>query len=335
MIPTISIPTISREVRLAARPAGEISAGHFAVVDAEVRDPGPGQVLVRNDWMALAHVMSRLLQMEYTPEMPFATRPGDPLTAATVGTVVASRSPGLAVGDLVAHGHGWRNFVTAEVGEFSRLERDLLPDARYFLNTGPTAWRGMVEVARVAEGDTVFVSGAAGAVGSLAGQIARCRGARRVIGSAGSPAKVKYLTEELGFDAAFDYHDGPVLDRLTELAPDGIDVFFDNVSGEQFEAAVQVAVPGARFALCGALSGRNPMLDLGPFGTRDLTIQGFSSSYDPADTRAWTEQFGHWLRERRIVFPHTVIDSGPATAPQALVALLGGEHTGTVLVRLS
>jgi NADPH-dependent curcumin reductase CurA len=328
-------PARSEEVRLAARPVGVLAPEHFTLVEAEVRHPGPGEVLVRNDWMALAQVMSKLLRIEYTPEMPFATRPGDPLTSATVGTVVASGSAELAVGELVAHGYGWRQYVTAAATDFARLERDLLPEDRYFLNAGPTAWRGMVEVARVAEGDTVFVSGAAGAVGSLAGQIARCLGAKRVIGSAGSKAKVDYLVHELGFDAAFDYHDGPVLDRLSELAPDGIDVFFDNVSGEQFEAAIQVAVPGARFALCGALSGRNPTLDLGPLGTRDITIQGFSSSYDPADTTAWTEQFGRWLREGRITFPHTVLDGGPAAAPEALVSLLGGAFTGTVLLKLS
>ncbi|MEU7900436.1 NADP-dependent oxidoreductase [Nonomuraea sp. NPDC049152] len=328
-------PPHSQEVRLAARPSDDLTADHFSVVEAEVREPGPGEVLVRNDWMALAHVMSKLLRIEHTPEMPFATRPGDPLTSATVGTVIASQSTDLAVGDLVAHGYGWRGCVTSAAGEFARLERDLLPGAQYFLNAGPTAWRGMVEVARVSQGDTVFVSGAAGAVGSLAGQIARCQGAKRVIGSAGSKSKVDYLVGELGFDAAFDYHDGPVLDRLRELAPEGIDVFFDNVSGEQFEAAVQVAVPGARFALCGALSGRNPTLDLGPLGTRDLTIQGFSSSYDPADTHAWTKEFGRLLGQGRIAFPHTVVEGGPAAAPQALVSLLRGDYIGCVLVRLS
>ena len=328
-------PTRSYEVRLAARPTGDLALEHFMVVDTEVRRPGPGEVLVRNDWMALAHVMSKLLLIEPTPEMPFATKPGDSLTSATVGTVVASDSPELAVGDLVTHGYGWREYVTAGSAELGRLDRHLLPDAKYFLNAGPTAWRGMVEVAKVAEGDTVFVSGAAGAVGGLAGQIAKLRGAKRVIGSAGSTAKVDYVVRELGYDAAFDYHDGPVLDRLTELAPDGIDVFFDNVSGEQFEAAIQVATPGARFALCGALSGKNPTLDLGPLGTRDLTIQGFSSSYDPADTQAWTEQFGRWLRQGRIVFPHTEIEGGPAAAPEAFISLLRGALTGTVLVKLS
>lgn len=327
--------TTTLEVRLAARPTDDITVDHFSVVETALRPPGPGEVQVRNEWMALTHVMSKLLRMEYTPEMPFATRPGDALTSGTVGTVIASESADLPVGSLVAHGYGWRGHVTAAATDFALLERDLLPGSQYFLNAGPTAWRGMVEVAKVRAGDTVFVSGAAGAVGSLAGQIARCLGAKRVIGSAGSAVKVDYLVKELGFSAAFDYHDGPVLDQLTALAPDGIDVFFDNVSGEQFEAAVQVAVPGARFALCGALSGRNPVLDLGPLGTRDLTIQGFSSSYDPADTQAWTEQFGVWLREGSIVFPHTVVTGGPAAAPHALVSLLDGAYTGTVLVALS
>lgn len=309
--------TNSHEVRL----AGPLSLDGFEVVEVPVRYPGPGEVLVRNDWMALTHAMGELLR-----------RPSARLTAATVGIVIASRSAELAAGDLVTHGYGWRGHVTARDSEFTRLDRELLPEPRYFLNPGSTAWRGMAEVANVGSGDTVFVSGAAGAVGSLAGQIARCLGARLVIGSAGSRAKVDYLMNELGYDAAFDYHQGPITARLAELAPLGVDVCFDTAGGEQLEAAVRAAAPGARFALCGTLSGRKPTLEL---GTRAITLRAFTTSFDPADTHAWNLRFARWLREGRMVFPHTVIEGGPARAPHALISLLKGEFTGSVLLRLS
>lgn len=200
----------------------------------------------------------------------------------------------------------------------------------------------MADIAEVGPGDTVYVSGAAGGVGSLAGQIARCRGAERVIGAAGSKAKTEYLVDELGYDAAFDYHDGPVLDRLRELAPDGIDVFFDNVGGEQFEAAVAAAAPGARFALCGALSGQVgdsegafPRLDVMTAIRKQLRIRPFATFHTPDQIEAWNSHFAGWTSEGRFVAAQTVVEGGLPAAPQALIDLLSGAHTGNVAVRLS
>ncbi|MFI6299429.1 zinc-binding dehydrogenase [Nonomuraea sp. NPDC050790] len=180
--------------------------------------------------------------------------------------MLASRSARFRAGDLVQHVYGFRDHVLAAEGDASvtRLDPGLLPGPEYHLNQGATAWRGMVTLAGAGPGDTVFVSGATTGVGSVAGQIARCRGAARVIGSTGSKDKIGYLVGELGFDAAFDYHDGPVAARLAELAPDGVDVFFDNVAGEQFEAALALAAPEARFVLCGPVERQAPGHDPGP-----------------------------------------------------------------------
>jgi len=258
-----------------------------------------------------------------------------------VGTVVRSGSADLAVGDLVTAFTGWGEYAAGTASDFHRLDRAAFPSPAYHLSQGPTAFHGMVDVADVGAGDVVFVSGAAGGVGSLAGQIARCRGAERVIGSAGSRAKADYLVQELGFDAAFDYHDGPVVDQLRALAPGGISVFFDNVGGEQFEAAVEVAAADARFALCGALAsqageGRDtfPRLDVLTAITKRLRLLPFACYHLPEQIAAWYRHFGTWLGEGRFVFPHEVVEGRLDDVPGALLGLLDGRFTGNVSVHV-
>ncbi|HEX4216723.1 MAG TPA: NADP-dependent oxidoreductase [Candidatus Dormibacteraeota bacterium] len=324
------------EVRVAARPDPDLTPDCFEIVEVEVPQPGEGELLVRNDWMALSAVMGNLMGIGAELPMP-RYRLGEALWGAAVGTVLRSRSFRFSPGDLVRHRRGWREYALGEDTEFTRVDRRLLPGPEYHLSQGPTAWRGMAEIAGVRPEDTVFVSGAAGGVGSLAGQIARRLGAGRVIGSAGSPAKIHFLLDELGYDAALDHHDGPIVDRLRQLAPAGIDVFFDNVGGEQFEAAVEVAARGARFALCGALAGQigggdggRPRLDLIAAGSKELVLRAFMTR--PGED--WDARFAAWLREGSVVFPHATV-SGLAAAPRALIDLRGGSFAGGVLVRLS
>jgi NADPH-dependent curcumin reductase CurA len=238
--------------------------------------------------------------------------------------------------------HGWSEFWVGPAEEFVKLDPNLLPSPVHHLSQGTTAYYGMTDIAQVGEGDVVFVSGAAGGVGSLAGQIAKCLGATKVIGSAGSKAKVDYLTDELGFDAAFDYHDGPLLDQLRRLAPEGITVFFDNVGGDQFTAAVLAAAPHARFALCGVLAnqvgGTSSYLlpvDVMESGLRLLRLLPFACRHTSAQTEAWTKHFSEWLAEGRFVFPHTVVDGGIEATPRALLSLLNGEYRGNVTVKVS
>ncbi|WP_117213058.1 MDR family NADP-dependent oxidoreductase [Allorhizocola rhizosphaerae] len=337
-----TLPTTSTEVCFAGYPKDVVRPEHFTVRQTLVDEPGPGQVLVRNDFMTLAAAYRD--QMTPATNIPIPVfQLGQPMWGRTVGTVVRSNSPNLAVGDLVEHFHGWREYAVGSAAEFHKRDRALLPGAEYYLTQGPTAWRGMVEMANVGDGDVVFVSGATSGVGSLAGQIAKLLGAKRVIGSTGSKSKAEYLLRECGFDAVFDYHDGPVVDRLRELAPDGINVFFDNVGGEQFEAAVAAAAPFARFALCGSLSGQletggsggHPRLDLMTAIPKQLILRPFATYHTPEQIDGWNKQFSIWLRDGRIAFPHTIVPGGVADLPANFLALLERRFTGNVIAKLS
>lgn len=237
---------------------------------------------------------------------------------------------------------GWCEYSAGPASDYRKLARDLLPSPAHHLGQGATSYYGIAEVARVGQGDVVFVSGAAGGVGSMAGQIARCLGAEMVIGSAGSPAKVNHLVHDLGFDAAFDYHDGPVLDHLLRLAPMGINVMFDTVGGNQLAAAIGAAVPGARFALCGTLSSqiggqeeRFTRNDLLAAATKALKLRPFGGEqYAPSVQRAWAERLKEWLDGGKVTFASTVVEVGMSDVPEALVSLLAGTYTGNVAVRL-
>ncbi|MFB8272861.1 MULTISPECIES: zinc-binding dehydrogenase [unclassified Streptomyces] len=336
-----TIPKTAREVRMASHVQGRPVLGNFDLVEVEVPEPGEGEVVVRTDHLSLAAAYADLMKADCKLPLP-PWKVGDRLGGGAVGTVVRSNSPDLAVGDVVQGMSGWCEYSVGPAQGYFKLPVGAFPSPVYFLSQGPTAYYGMAEIAKAGKDDVVFVSGAAGGVGSLAGQIAKCRGAARVIGSAGSKAKVDYLVDELGFDAAFDYHDGPVVDRLRELAPDGINVFFDNVGGEQFEAAVEVAAPHARFALCGALSGQigdteagRPRLDLMTAITKHLELRPFACYHTPEQIWAWAEHFGTWLGEGRFVFPHTVVEGGIEEAPRTMLSLLDGAYRGNVSLTVS
>ncbi|WP_066947951.1 MDR family NADP-dependent oxidoreductase [Streptomyces lushanensis] len=337
----LEIPETAREVRLTKQLEGKLTLDHFDVVETPVPQPNAGEVLVRTDYLSLAAAYADLMRPGcQLPVPPFLA--GERLGGGALGTVVRSASTRLAVGDLVQSMSGWSEYSAGPAETYVKLATGLFPSPVYFLNQGPTAYYGMADIAQVGAGDVVFVSGAAGGVGSLAGQIAKCRGAARVIGSVGSKEKADYVVDELGYDAAFDYHDGPVVDRLRELAPDGINVFFDNVGGEQFEAAVRAAAPHARFALCGALAGQigggqegHPRLDLMRAITRHLEIRPFACYHTPEQINAWYEHFARWYREGRFVFPHTTVEGGLAHAPEALLALLDGRYRGNVTIRVA
>jgi hypothetical protein len=337
-----ALPAKAREIRLARYVTDQLTLDDFEVADVKLARPGDGEVAVRNEFLQVTAVMRDLMKEDTGLPMMPGYRPGERMWGGGTGIVVLSESPDLAVGDLVLSMDGWAEYSVGPASNYYKVDPSWYPGPEYFLSQGPTAYHGMVDVAEVGDGDVVFVSGAAGGVGSLAGQIAKCRGAKRVIGSAGSAAKVSYLVKELGYDAAFDYHDGPILDNLTKLAPDGISVFFDTVGGAQFEAAVQAAAPGARFALCGTLSAQSgdelgafPRLDIMAGIVRQIVIRPFSTYHTPEQIMAWHQHFAQWLQEKRFVFPHEIVKGGLPAAPGALIGLVRGEYRGNVIVNLS
>ena len=250
--------TKTREVALRARPVGLPKAQDFAIHEADLPDPGPGEVLVQNLCMSVdPYMRGRMIDRKsYTP--PFQI--GEALTGGAIGRVVQSNDPNLAEGDHVESHFGWREGFVAKGAGLRRLGELSAPASAYLGvlgMPGMTAYVGLLDVGALREGETVFVSGAAGAVGSAVGQIAKIKGCT-AIGSAGSADKVRHLIDDLGFDHAFDYHDGHLERQIQTGAPDGIDVYFDNVGGDHLQAALNCMKPNGRIPLCGAIAQYTP-----------------------------------------------------------------------------
>jgi NADPH-dependent curcumin reductase CurA len=333
-----AMPQPTREIHLAARPDGEPKPSDFRLAGVELADPGPGQLLVRNTWMSVDPYMRGRMNDARSYVAPFQL--GAPLEGHAIGEVLASGDARFAEGDAVTHFAGWREHAIVAADAARHVDTGGAP-VHYALGVlgmpGHTAYVGL-HLAQLREGDVVFVSGAAGAVGSLAAQLAKLRG-HVVIGSAGSPAKVAMLRDELGLDAAFDYHDGPVGELLARAAPEGIDVFFDNVGGEHLEAAIGAMRVHGRVALCGWISGYNAKelppgpRNLGQIVGKRLTLRGFLVG-DHEDLReAFVAEVAGAIAEGRLVVRETV-QEGLEQAPQALIDLLRGANTGKMLVRL-
>jgi len=339
-----------REVQLVTYPHGEVRPSDFRVVEVEVREPGPGEVLVRNTWTSVDAAL-RLRLRARAPAGYFAAFPLEaPMDGIfTVGEIVESRADGFEPGDTVWHAAGWRDYAVVEAGvpalggvaTLTKLDLEVAPPQAYLGvlgGNGLTAYAGLFRIAGLRDGDVVWVSAAAGAVGSLVGQMAKIRG-HRVIGSAGSDEKVAYLLGELGLDAAFNYRSGPLPDLLRAAAPDGIDVYFDNVGGGHLEAALGALRDSGRVAVCGAISEYDA--DDPPPGPRNLfmvvaknlTIRGFRGSSNVDLLPEMTREVGAWLREGRLRYRETVVD-GLEHAPEALAGLMRGDNTGKTLVKI-
>jgi NADPH-dependent curcumin reductase CurA len=265
------------------------------------------------------------------------------LDGPAIGEVVDSMDDRFRPGDLVLHGYGWRDQVVLDGHHAHRIDPiPGVPPSAYLGALGLTtltAYVGLLDVAGFRPGDAVFVSGASGAIGGMVGQIARLKGASRVIGSAGSQAKIDHLTRRLGFHAAFDYTEGSIAERLAAAAPHGIDVYFDNVGGEHLEAAISALNVHGRVALCGAVSlydssepasgPRNLSLAI----AKRLTLRGFNV-HDHLDRMPYMlAEVGAWLREGRISYQETIVH-GLEFAPAAYAGLLRGENTGKIIVRV-
>jgi NADPH-dependent curcumin reductase CurA len=340
-----------REIQLHRYPDGEITSAGFRVVEVPVREPGPGEVLVRNTWTSVDPGL-RLRLKESAPAGYF---PAFPLDAAldgimTVGYVVESNADGFEPGDPVWHAFGWRDYAVVEpgvqalggLGTLRRLDTTVAAPQAYLGplgGMGLTAYAGLFVAAELRDGDVVWVSAAAGAVGSLAAQFAKLKG-NFVVGSAGADEKVAYLLDELSLDAAFNYKDGPVGELLRAAAPDGIDVYFDSVGGDHLEAALDSLRRFGRVALCGAISqyertgpARGPS-NLFQATANDLTLRGFRGSSHVARMEEMQREVGAWLRDGRLRYRETAVN-GLEHAPDALVAMLAGKTIGKTLVRIA
>jgi NADPH-dependent curcumin reductase CurA len=329
----------SLEIHLASRPVGWPTAETFRQVEVDVPSPGPGQVLVRNLFMSVDPAMRGRMNDAKSYVPPFQV--DEALSGGAVGEVVESGSDQLAPGDVVLHWLGWRQYALLDAKSARKVDPTVASPSAYLGVLGMpglTAYLGIIDIAEMKPGETVFVSGAAGAVGSLAGQIAKLRGADRVIGSAGSAEKVKHLTEDLGFDAAFNYKDGPTRPQLKRLAPDGIDVYFDNVGGEQLEASIASLNRFGRVAVCGAISQYNVTEPVGPRNmsliiSKRLTLRGFIVLDHNDRQAAFVEEVGGWLRAGKVKFDETVVD-GLEHAPDAFLGMLRGENLGKMVVKI-
>ncbi len=332
--------TSSREIRLKSRPVGTPTAANFELASVELPDPAPGQVQVKNTWMTVDPYMRGRMNdvASYVP--PFQI--GEALQGGAVGEVTKSNDASLKAGDLVSSFFGWREAFNAPAQALQKLETHGMPPEAFLGFAGMpglTAYVGLLKVGELKDGDVVFVSGAAGAVGSVVCQIAKLKG-HTVIGSAGGPDKVAFL-KEIGVDHAIDYKAEPDLTAaLLRAAPGGIDVYFENVGGAHMEAALMAAKPFARFALCGMISQYNNT-DLGD-GVRGLVmavgkslkLQGFIVSNYQDMQGAFLKDLSEWVAAGKIKNRETVKE-GIENAPAAFMGLFKGENMGKMLVRLS
>jgi NADPH-dependent curcumin reductase CurA len=342
--------TLSREVHVVAYPRGELRDEDFAVVEVDVPEPRGGEVLVRNEWTSIDAAL-RLRLRERAPAGYFASFPLDTAMdgIATVGEVVESRADGFAAGEWVAHASGWREYAVVEagrealggVGTLRRIDVEAAPPQAYLGvlgGSGLTAYAGLVHVAELRENDVVWVSAAAGSVGLIVAQLAKARG-HRVVASAGSAEKIAYLRDELGLDAVFDYKSGALPELLAAAAPQGIDVYFDNVGGDHLAAALTALRAWGRVAMCGAVSEYGASTPVpGPDNlflavAKNLTLRGFRGSAYVHLRDEMENAIAPLVRDGSLRYPETVVE-GLEHAPQALGRLLRGDTMGKTVVRI-
>lgn len=329
----------ARHIILRRRPEGLPSLDDLAIEDRAVPAPEDGQVQVRPLVLSIDPYMVMLMRGSgvYDP-LP----PGQPMRGRAVAEVVQSRAPGFEPGDVVLDFMSWAELVNVPAASLIRLDPDRVELGAYLGaagHSGMTAWVGICHTAQVKAGETVLVSAASGAVGSAAGQIARLRGATRVVGIAGGADKVRHVVEEMGFDACIDHRAPDWLAQLQRAVPDGVDVLFENVGGKLFDGALTVMKPRGRIALCGMVAGYDetePLVlhHMQQFLQRSLTMTAFSIYHHAAQRAAIVDELAGWVREGRLKYAQTTVH-GIEQAPAALMSLLAGNKVGKQLVQVA
>ncbi|HSZ73660.1 MAG TPA: NADP-dependent oxidoreductase [Rhizomicrobium sp.] len=330
----------SREIRLKSRPTGMPGPANFELAETDVPNPGDGEVLIRNSYMSVdPYMRGRMMDRKsYVP--PFQI--GEALSGGAVGQVVASHSPYLKVGDFVQSMNGWREWFVAPAGSVMKIDASIAPVQAYLGALGMpglTAYAGLLKIGELKEGERVFVSAASGAVGQIVCQIAKNKGCR-VAGSAGSDDKCRFLTEELGIDAAINYRTaGDLTPAIKDAMPDGIDVYFENVGGAHLQAALNNMRQFGRIAACGMIDQYNATEP--PPGPNNLilivglslTVRGFIVSNHFDMMPEFIADMAKWTKEGKMKWRETIVE-GIDKAPDAFIGLFKGENFGKMLVKV-
>jgi len=333
-------PGVNRQVILAARPAGMPKESDFRIVDSEVPRAGSGESLIRVLYVSVDAYLR--LRMSGADALGRSIDIGETMAGEAIGRVAESNDPRLAVGDVVEGMFGWQEYAVAHAKTLRKIDQRAGPitTALSVLGTsGMTAYFGLLDICKPQPGETVAISAAAGAVGSLVGQIAKIKRCR-VIGIAGSAAKVRYLTSELGSDGAFNYKDpGDHVESLKALCPNGIDVYFDNVGGGITDAVMRLINTRGRVAVCGQISEygvEDPPPGprwMGQLVLKQAKVEGFLVQQFADRFEDGRRQMGAWLRENRIKYREDVVD-GIENAPSAFIGMLKGDNIGKRLLRV-
>ncbi len=331
---------VNRRWTLANRPVGYPQESDFTVVEADVDDPKHGEILVRTLYLSLDPYMRGRLRDRRSYAVPVGI--GDVIVGEGVGRVIASQSEDVSVGDIVACQIGWQEYTVVPAHTARIVDPSVAPISTALGVVGMpglTAYHGLLAVGQPRPGETVLVSAASGAVGAVVGQIAKMNGCR-VIGTVGSDEKAAYCTDELGFEAAINYKTEDVFQRLAELAPDGIDIYFDNVGGTVTDAAIENLALRGRVLVCGQISQYNlEESELAPRNlwnliTKQARIEGFlvfnfQNDHDVARTR-----LASWVRDGSLKYREDIVD-GFEEAPRAFIGLMNGANFGKLLVKMS
>jgi NADPH-dependent curcumin reductase CurA len=329
----------NRKVLLASRPQGAVTEDNFRIVDAPVPEPAAGEVLVRNEWLSLDPYMRGRMSdaKSYVPPAQL----DEVMVGQTVGEVIGSRDATFKVGDKVLTQLGWQTHGIARASDVTRVDAGRVPASCYLGVLGMpglTAWFGLFEIGKPQAADTVLISAASGAVGSVVGQLAKIHGCR-VVGIAGGKAKCEYVVKELGFDACVDHRAGNLYDDLRAACPAGVDVDFENVGGAVLDTALRVMNRHSRIVICGLIAEYSAKEPYGYRGLRSVLVNRIRMQgmivFD------WKDRYGEalptltsYVAEGKLKYRESIVD-GLDHAPRALIALLNGENFGKQLVRIA